>query len=103
MPYLPYLEIPHPGDMEGVQKLYAFEGKRHGASVVQTPFTYGGPEGLWELAVIEFKDRIAEEPWSLCHETTVTDDVIGWLTEPQVQEVLEQIAQQDDGHTDKES
>jgi hypothetical protein len=56
----------------------------YGASVVKGPNTYGGEDGLYELAVLD-KDG------KLCYETPVTDDVEGYLTENEVTKLMEQI------------
>ena len=59
-----------------------------GASVIRGPYTYGGREGLWELAVTD-DQRIR-------YDTPITDDVLGWLTEEAGQEVtLDRIARLD--------
>jgi hypothetical protein len=55
-----------------------------GASVVKGPHTYGGKEGLYELAVTDAEDR-------LTYPTPVTNDVEGYLTEEDVTKLLEQI------------
>jgi len=56
----------------------------YGASVVIGPYTYGGEDGLYELAVLG-KDG------KLTYDTPVTDDVEGYLTEDAVTKLLEQI------------
>jgi hypothetical protein len=56
----------------------------YGASVVKGPHTYGGKEGLYELAVTDAEDR-------LTYTTPVTSDVEGYLTEEDVTKLLEQI------------
>lgn len=57
-----------------------------GASVVQGPYTYGGPDGLFELAVLDSNGR-------LNYDTPVApDDVLGYLTTEDVKEKLAQIA-----------
>ena len=43
-----------PLESGAVQKLYRF-ANNYGASVVKGEHTYGGEEGLWELAVVKFK------------------------------------------------
>ena len=53
------------------------------ASVVRGPYTYGGREGFYELAVLH-EGRIV-------YDTPVTGDVCGWLTEEQVSEKLAEI------------
>jgi len=55
-----------------------------GASVIRNRYSYGGPEGRYEVAVLH------GEP--LCYATTVTDDVIGWLSAQGVRETLDRIA-----------
>ena len=54
-------------------------------SVVQSPYSYGGDKGLYELAI--FKDD------QICYDTPITDDVIGYLREQDVTEVMEKIQQ----------
>jgi hypothetical protein len=72
----------HP-NANGVQaKIYFTNG--HGASVVKTPYTYGGSSGLYELAVIDKDGR-------LNYSTEVTDDVVGYLSPDDVTEYLRQI------------
>ena len=56
----------------------------YGASVVKTPYTYGGEVGLYELAVLDSNGE-------LTYETPITDDVLGYLTEQDVTNTLEQI------------
>lgn len=80
-------ERPHPAG--GQQGSIRFPNG-YGASIVRTPSSYGGDEGLWELAVVIFT---GESPWSfqLTHETPITSDVLGWLTEEEVIETLRRI------------
>jgi hypothetical protein len=73
-----------------VQKLYRFSNGL-GASVIRGEFSYGGDEGLWELAVIKFTDEggyVLVYPKEVCQD----EDVVGWLTDEQVDEKLVQIA-----------
>jgi hypothetical protein len=56
----------------------------YGASVVVGPYTYGGEDGLYELAVLG-KDK------KLTYDTSVTDDVEGYLTQEGVTKLMEQI------------
>ena len=79
----------HIGD--GVQRLYRFPNG-YGASVVRftingLPASHGSEDGLWELAVIKWN----ENSFALTYETPITEDVIGWLTEDDVQSTLEKI------------
>jgi len=58
-----------------------------GASVVSNAMSYGGDSGLYELAVIKFTG----DDWDINYDTSITSDVIGHLTETDVQEVLKRI------------
>jgi hypothetical protein len=55
----------------------------YGASVRRNSMTYGGKQGLYELAVL-FDD-------SITYDTDITSDVIGWLTWDDVQVILKKI------------
>ena len=54
-------------------------------SVVRSEYTYGGKDGLYELAV--FKDG------EICYDTPITDDVIGYLRPEDVTDVMAKIQQ----------
>ena len=56
----------------------------YGASVVVGPYTYGGEDGLYELAVLDSNGK-------LTYETPITSDVEGYLSEDDVTKLLEQI------------
>jgi len=75
-----YLSYSIYGEKE--QRIYRFSNG-YGASVIRGPFTYGGPDGLWELAVLYGED--------ICYSTVITQDVIGFLSEARVNEILDQI------------
>ena len=64
-----------------------FFGNGYGASVIQGYGTYGGEEGLYELAVIWGSDA----DWDLCYDTEITEDVIGHLTESEITDLLKRI------------
>lgn len=72
---------------DGVQYLFGFPNG-YGASVVRHNYSYGGSRGLWELAVLNFKD---EKNWDLTYDTEITDDVLGYLTEEEVFDILDRI------------
>lgn len=57
----------------------------YGASVVSHTFSYGGSQGLYEIAVLKEDD--------ITYDTPITSDVVGHLTEDEVTEVLKQIQQ----------
>ena len=56
----------------------------YGATVVQGPHSYGGSDGLYELAVLDSNGE-------LTYETPITSDVEGYLNEQDVTKLLEQI------------
>lgn len=68
-----------------IQKQYSFENG-YGASVIQGEFSYGGEQGLYELAILHGNPdpRLA----SLCYQTPICNDVMGYLTAEQVEEIL---------------
>ena len=76
----------HPAaDLGVVSRIYFDNG--YGASVVKGQYTYGGSQGLYELAVLKGTPEESE----LCYETPITEDVLGYLTEADVTEALRQI------------
>ena len=76
--------VEHPSHIGGVQARITFDNG-YGASVVKTPYTYGGDRGLYELAV--FKDG------EITYATPITDDVIGYLRPEDVTDVMAKIQQ----------
>jgi len=56
----------------------------YGASIVQGEHTYGGKDGLYELAVFG-------EDGHITYDTPITDDVLGYLTEQDVEDTLNKI------------
>lgn len=82
-PFTPESSKPHPVFSDGEQHIYAFPNTRK-ASVIRSQWSYGGDEGLWELAVLD-KDH------SLDYSTPITDDVIGRLDDAGVAEILQRI------------
>lgn len=68
----------------GIQYLFKAENG-YGASIVRHHFSYGNARGLWELAVLGKDDEI-------CYDTPITDDVLGHLTESEVNETLQKIS-----------
>lgn len=71
---------------EGIQKVYFFPNG-YGASVIRHSFSYGGDQGLWELAVL----KGTLEKYELCYTTEITDDVLGYLDNKEVEETLSKI------------
>ena len=56
----------------------------YGASVIKADYSYGGSDGLWELAVLDIGGRIT-------YETPITSDVLGYLTDDKVKKILNKI------------
>lgn len=71
------------------QELYRFSNN-FGASVIKGPYSYGGPEGLYELAVIRYVDGW-EGDFTLRYDTPIGKDVVGYLTRKEVNKYLKQI------------
>ena len=53
----------------------------YGASIVQSEYTYGGKDGLYELAVFGKDGHIS-------YDTPITNDVLGYLSEQDVEKTL---------------
>ena len=95
----PLWERPHSTWSGGIQRLYGFENG-YGASVIRAGTehnsfsgSYGADSGLWELAVITIE--ISDDGpgvGRLVYDTPITDDVLGYLTEDDVQKTLLDIA-----------
>lgn len=74
----------------GIQYVFRSENG-YGASIVQHSFSYGATGGLWELAVVRFNsDR--QYDFDLCYDTPITNDVLGHLSEQEVNETILRIA-----------
>ena len=69
----------------GIQRLYQFDNG-YGASVVCHDGSYGNRQGLWELAVL---DAVG----NCIYYTPITDDVLGWLTDEEVEIKLKEISE----------
>jgi hypothetical protein len=79
---LKFKKHPH---INGVISRITFDNG-YGASVVKHQYSYGGDKGLYELAVLD-------KNGDLCYSTPITNDVIGYLREQDVTEVMEKIQQ----------
>ena len=71
------------GFMKGVQCRMMFENG-YGVSVVSHTYSYGGKDGLFEVAVLG-KDG------DLTYNTPVTNDVVGYLNPDEVTEIMEEV------------
>ena len=67
----------------GVGYIYEFENG-YGASVVKHDGSYGGKQGLYEIAVLD-------STGDLCYSTPITDDVIGYANEDKIKDTLDRI------------
>ena len=67
---------------DGVQSIVSFSNG-YGASIVRHKHSYGETEGLYELAVTKNNKITYDNP--------ITDDVVGYLTEEDVESYLNQI------------
>jgi len=76
---------PHPSGIGGIVSRIKFDNG-YGASIVQGPHTYGGEDGLYELAVLNSNG-------DLIYDTPITSDVEGYLSEAQVTDLLIKIQQ----------
>jgi hypothetical protein len=74
----------HPS-ADGIISRITFENG-YGASVVRHEYSYGGKDGLYEVAVLDSDGE-------LCYDTPVTNDVIGYLRDIDVTDVMEKIQQ----------
>ena len=80
LPFFPINDAPF---MVGKKARMHFENG-YGVSVVSHSYSYGGRDGLFEIAVLD-KDG------NLTYDTPVTNDVIGYLTEEDVTDVMKQV------------
>ena len=69
----------------GSQKIYRFDNG-YGASVIESYMSYGT-----ELAVLHFNSEDNYD-FTLVYDTPITDDVLGHLTEEELEETLEKIS-----------
>lgn len=75
----------------GIQYIAKFPNN-YGASIVKHSFSYGNAKGLWELAVISYEpDETDIYNFKLTYSTPITSDVLGYLTEEEVNKTLKDI------------
>ena len=70
--------------LQGIRIVSEDVGNGYGFSVVRNAMSYGGASGLFELAVLH--------NGSICYQTPVTGDVLGWLKPEDVLDAIRQIA-----------
>lgn len=71
------------GMFSGVRAVVEFDNG-YGASIIKSEFSYGGKDGLYELAVLDSTGEIS-------YDTPITNDVLGYLTEQDVTNILKNI------------
>ena len=80
LPFFPINDAPF---MVGKKARMHFDNG-YGVSVVSHSYSYGGRDGLYEVAVLDSNDE-------LTYDTPVTNDVIGYLTEEEVSRVMKEV------------
>jgi len=75
-----------------VKQARVFFPNGYGASVIQGTYTYGGRDGLYEMAIL----KGGPDDWSLTYDTPITDDVLGYLSEIEVSSYLKEICELED-------
>jgi hypothetical protein len=73
----------HPNHEGGVHAKIKFSNG-FGASIIKSPYSYGGKNGLYELAVFG-------QDGDITYDTPITSDVLGYLCEAEVTATLAQI------------
>ena len=73
-------------DMKNQNGIQAFADfpNGFGASIVKSDISYGGKSGLFEIAVLKGKD--------IDSTTDISDDVIGWCDEEDINRILNAIS-----------
>jgi hypothetical protein len=80
---LEFIDHPMGAEYGGIISRISFDNG-YGASIVKSPMSYGGKNGLYELAVLDSNGE-------LTYDTPVTNDVEGYLNEEDITKLLEQI------------
>ena len=75
-------------DELGEHAFHIFDN-HYGVSVVRGPYTYGGRNGLYELAVVYMAPEDKES--QLVYDTPITNDVMGHLTPDNITDVIAQV------------
>lgn len=85
---------------DGVHYMFRFENG-YGASIIKHMYSYGHEDDLWELAVTVFPHKDAKY-YDLCYDTPITDDVLGWKTDDEIREILNEIKELDSRYWSKD-
>lgn len=79
-------------DVRGDYVHYMFRfDNNYGASIVKGYGTYGYADDLYELAVVWFLLGDESDEYILTYSTPIADDVVGYLDDERVRELLRQI------------
>lgn len=72
----------------GIQYLNFFPNG-YGVSIVRHSFSYGHERGLWEMAIL----KGTEDEHTITYDTPITNDVIGHLSEEEVNDYCKQVSE----------
>jgi hypothetical protein len=86
---LNFKRINEPPFMVGKKARMMFENG-YGVSVVSHTFSYGGKDGMYELAVLDSNGE-------LTYNTSITNDVMGYLNSSDVTRIMEDVQKLKDG------
>ena len=78
-------------DRKGIRYAICFPEVGYGASVIKLPGSYGYENDLWELALLSNCNGTGD--WHLEYTELVNDDVLGNLTDNEVNKVLKFISE----------
>lgn len=78
-------------DRKGIRYKICFPKVGYGASVIKLPGSYGYENDLWELALLSNPNGVGN--WNLEYTKLVNDDVLGNLTDNEVNKVLKFISE----------
>ncbi|HEY5392098.1 MAG TPA: hypothetical protein VIJ57_08280 [Hanamia sp.] len=81
-----FKKLPSKEINDGIQYIFKAENG-YGASIVSHSFSYGHESGLWELAVIKYYG----DDWTIDYSTPITEDVLGYLSDKEVNKILGKI------------
>jgi hypothetical protein len=73
--------------VEEIKFRVMFDNNR-GASVSKSETSYGGKDGLYELAVL---GKTCDGTWRIDYTTNITDDVVGYLQWGEIEGLLRRI------------
>ena len=74
---------------KGIRYRICFPEVGYGASIIKHYGSYGYEKDLWELALLSNRD--GDGTWTLEYTELVNDDVLGYLTDEQVNKILKHI------------